>query len=98
MRIRFTAAGRAQFLGAVAAIRRKSPEAARTFRGRADKTLKRRERFPHSGTVVAEFPHLAFREVYVHPYRFFYQAREKTVWVVAVWHGAQIPDEPEGGE
>jgi hypothetical protein len=32
----------------------------------------------------------------VAPYRFFYRVADKTVWVVAVWHGAQIPEEPRG--
>jgi plasmid stabilization system protein ParE len=95
MRVRFTPTGRDQFLAAVAAIRRRSPQAARAFRERSGEALKRLEGFPNSGAVVAEFPQLAFREVYVHPYRFFYQVRETTVWVVAVWHGAQVPDEPD---
>jgi toxin ParE1/3/4 len=95
MRLRFTETARAEFLAVLASIRRKSHQAARTFRQRSEKSLKRLERFPNTGAVVAEFPELPFREVYVEPYRFFYQVREKTVWVVAVWHGAQVPDEPE---
>jgi toxin ParE1/3/4 len=98
MRVRFTETGRAQYLGAIAAIRRNSPQSAREFRQGSGKALKRLERFPNSGAVVAEFPESPFREVYVEPYRFFYQVREKVVWVVAVWHGARIPDEPEGVE
>jgi toxin ParE1/3/4 len=94
MRVRFTVTGRVQYLDAIAAIRRRSSQSAREFRQRSEKTLKRLERFPNSGIVVAEFPKSPFREVYVKPYRFFYQAREKAVWVVAVWHGAQIPDPP----
>jgi plasmid stabilization system protein ParE len=44
--------------------------------------------------VVPEFPDLPYREVIVSPYRFFYRITEATVWVVAVWHGAQPPQEP----
>lgn len=95
MQVRFTATGRVQYLAAFAAIRRNSPQSAREFRRQSEKGLKRLERFPESGALVAEFPDLPFREVYVKPYRFFYQVREKTVWVVAVWHGAQLRDEPE---
>jgi toxin ParE1/3/4 len=95
MDLRFTASGRAQFLAAVESIRRNSPQAARQFRQRSEKTLKRLTRFPNSGALVTEFPDLPYREVYVKPCRFFYRVREKTVWVVAVWHGAQIPEEPE---
>jgi len=34
------------------------------------------------------------REVIVSPYRFFYRQRDKTVWILAVWHEAQLPDNP----
>ena len=44
--------------------------------------------------MVPEFPDLPYREVIVEPYRFFYRIEEATVWVVAVWHGAQPPEEP----
>jgi hypothetical protein len=30
----------------------------------------------------------------VAPYRLFYRIAGETVWVVSVWHGAQIPKEP----
>lgn len=95
MDVRFTPSARAQFLAAVASIRRRSPAAARTFRDRAESGLKRLRRFPASGASVAEFPDLPYREVFVEPYRFFYRVRDTTVWVVAVWHGAQIPEGPE---
>jgi toxin ParE1/3/4 len=92
MRVRFTATARAELEAAVVSIRRRSPQAARTFRERSHRAL---ERFPNSGATVPEFPDSLFREVYIEPYRFFYQPREKTVWVVGVWHGAQIPHQPE---
>ena len=44
-----------------------------------------------SGRKIPEFPELAHREVIVPPYRFFYRAEKSTVWIVAVWHGAQVP-------
>ena len=94
MDVRFTAAGRAQVLDAIGSIRRLSPQAARQFRERAEKALKRLARFPHSGALVTDVPESPYREVYVPPYRFFDQVVEKTVWVVAVWHGAPIPEEP----
>ena len=95
MELRFTPAGRFQFLAAIGSIRRANATAARQFRHRAEKALKRLQRFPASGVVLAEFPDLPFREVYVNPYRFFYRLRDNTIWVVAVWHGAQIPYDPE---
>lgn len=94
MRVRFTPTGRTQFLAAIAYIRRGNPAAAARFRQRAEQTLRRLEQFPESGRVVPEFPDLPYREVIVSPYRFFYCIKEATVWVVAVWHGAQPPEEP----
>ena len=94
MRVRFTPTGRAQFLAAIAYIRRENPAAATRFRQRAEQALRRLEQFPESGRVVPEFPDLPYREVIVPPYRFFYRIKEAVVWVVAVWHGAQPPKEP----
>lgn len=94
MRVRFTPSGRRTFLETIAYILRENPSAARKFKQRAQTVLRRLERFPESGRVLPEFPDLPFREVIVEPYRFFYRVGGKTVWVVAVWHGAQIPREP----
>lgn len=95
MKILFTPTGRRQFLEAIAYIHRDSPSAAVSFRQKAEKTLSRLGKFPESGRLLPEFPGLPFREVIVRPYRFFYRTKDKTVWIVAVWHGAQTPDEPE---
>ena len=97
MKVRFTPSGRRQFLDAVAYIVRDDPVAARRFRQRAEAVLRRLERFPRSGRILPEFPELPYREVIVAPYRLFYRVEGKTVWVVAVWHGAQIPEEPRLG-
>jgi toxin ParE1/3/4 len=61
----------------------------------AERSLLRLEQFPESGRVLPEFPDLPFREVVVPPYRFFYRVKGKTIWVVGVWHSAQLPEEPE---
>ena len=92
MRVRFTPSAREQFLAAVEYIRRDKPSAAVRFRKRAEHVLRRLERFPHSGRVIPEFPGLPYREVIVRPYRFFYRLKGNAVWVVAVWHSAQLPD------
>jgi toxin ParE1/3/4 len=94
VRVRFTPAGRAQFLSALAYIRRDNPTAAARFRQRSEENVRRLGRFPDSGRIVPEFPDLPYHEVIVPPYRFFYRIRDRTVWIVAVWHGAQLPDEP----
>ena len=44
--------------------------------------------FRKAATRVPDLPH---REIIVSPYRFFYPVVEDTVWIVGVWHGAQIP-------
>ena len=95
MKVRFTPTGRSQFLGVLSYIQRENPQAAVEFRRRAEKVLRRLERFPTSGRIIPEFPELPYREVIVAPYRFFYRVEAKIVWVVAVWHGAQLPDLPD---
>jgi plasmid stabilization system protein ParE len=95
LKILFTPTGRRQFLDAIAYIHRDNPSAAAAFRQKAEKKLTRLKEFPDSGRLLPEFPDLPFREVIVSPYRFFYKVKDKTVWVIAVWHGAQLPDEPE---
>jgi toxin ParE1/3/4 len=95
LRILFTPTGRRHFLDAIAYILRDKPSAALSFRQKAEKALSRLKKFPESGRPLPEFSDLSFREVIVKPYRFFYKYQDNDVWVVAVWHGAQLPDEPE---
>ena len=96
MRVRFTPSARRQFLEGLEYIRKDKPTAARRFRDRSARTLRRLKDYPESGREIPEFPELPHREVVVSPYRFFYRVEKKTVWIVAVWHGAQEVDEPEG--
>ena len=95
MRVRFTPTAREQFLAAVAYIRDDDPRAATRFRKKAESVLRRLVRFPRSGRAIPEFPGLPHREIIVPPYRFFDRVERKTVWVVAVWHGARMPEDPE---
>ena len=94
MRILFTPSARDQFLSGLAHIRRDNPQAARDFRQKAERILRRLEDYPQSGRRLPEFPELPHREVIVPPYRFFYREQGNTVWIVGVWHGAQLPDSP----
>ena len=95
MRLRFTPSGRLQFLRAVAYIRRDDHQAALKFRRRAERVLRGLlRRYSRSGRLIPEFPDLPFREVIVPPYRFFYRVAGKEIWIVAVWHGAQLPRKP----
>ena len=93
MKVRFTNSARAQFLAGLAYIHRDRPSAAVRLRKRAEVILRRLAKFPESGRVIPEFPELPHREVLVPPFRFFYRVKGKTVWIVAVWHSAQLPDE-----
>lgn len=94
MKLRFTPSARRQFLDALGYIHRENPDAARAFRRRVETKLRRLERFPQSGRPIPEFPDVPHREVLIAPFRFFYRAVDGVVWVVAVWHGAQLPGEP----
>ncbi|PKL48675.1 MAG: type II toxin-antitoxin system RelE/ParE family toxin [Nitrospira bacterium HGW-Nitrospira-1] len=98
MKVRFTPLARTQFLAAIAYIYRENPTAAAAFRHKSEKSLSRLQKFPQSGRILPEFPDLPFREVMVATYRFFYHVKGKTVWIVAVWHGAQLPEEPSKTE
>jgi len=94
-RVLFTPAARQQFLAALANIAAEDPVAARNLRDRAAASLSRLADYPESGNVLPKFPDLPFREVVVPPYRFFYRVKDDAVWVVAAWHSAQLPGEPE---
>jgi plasmid stabilization system protein ParE len=95
VKICFTPSARTQFFSALAYIRRDKPDAALRFRRRAETVLKRLVKFPESGRAIPEFPDLPQREVVIAPYRFFYRIKGQVVWIVGVWHGAQIPSVPE---
>jgi len=95
LKVLFTPSGRKQFLEAIAYIYHENPLAAVAFRRKAEKVLSRLRKFPQSGRPLPEFPDLPFREIIVSPYRFFYRVKGKTVWIVAAWHGAQLPKKPD---
>lgn len=94
MKVKFTPSARAQFLSALSYNRKDKPSAALNFRNQAEKILRRLEDFPESGRIIPELSELPYREVIISPYRFFYKTKDDVVWIVAVWHGAQLPKEP----
>jgi plasmid stabilization system protein ParE len=98
MRIVFSPSARDQFLRALAYIRRDNPSAAVSFRQKAEKILLRLRDYPESGRSLPEFPDIHYREVIVTPYRFFYKTKDDVIWIIDVWHGAQIPEYPTGEE
>jgi plasmid stabilization system protein ParE len=94
VKVKFTPTARRQFLEALEYIRQDNPDAARQFRIKTKAILQRLEKLPNSGRSLAEFPDLPHREVIVRPYRSFYRVVHNTIWVVGLWHGAQLPHEP----
>lgn len=90
MKVKFTTSARRQFLEGLEYIRQNNPTAAHQFRKKAEIVLSRLGEYPESGRAIPEFPELPHREVIVRPYRFFYRVFGKTVWIVAVWHSAQL--------
>ena len=96
MRIRFTPSAERQLDAALEYIRRDRPTAAAAYSQKARKRLKRLKDFPNSGRKVPEYPSDSVREVIVSPYRFFYQQRDDGIWILAVWHEAQLPEDPLG--
>lgn len=95
MRVRFTPTARKEFLAIVSFLQSENRVAARRLTARAAKAFRRLARFPLSGHVIPEFPELPFREFSLAPYRVFYRINGRTVWIVAIWHGARIPRAPE---
>jgi len=94
-KVLFTPIAREQFLAALAYVAADDRGAAVHLRDRAAASLSRLADYPESGRVLPEFPDLPFREVVVAPYRFFYRVKDDAVWVVAAWHSAQLPGEPD---
>jgi toxin ParE1/3/4 len=92
--VRLTPPARTQLLAAMAYIHADRPTAARDFRTRVDSTLRRLIDFPESGRVIPQFDRLGFREVLVDSYRLFCRVQGEVIWVVGVWHDAQMPDKP----
>ena len=94
MQVNFTPSARAQFLSALAHIGKDKPGVAAEFRQRVENSLRRLEDYPDSGNRIREFPDSPFQQVVVNPYRFFHKVENRVVWIVGVWHSAQLPDKP----
>jgi plasmid stabilization system protein ParE len=94
MTVRFAPTAEAKLLSAVAYLLDENPSAAWTFHDRALEATFRLHDYPQSGRVIPEFPTLPYREVIAPPYRFFYRVVGEEVWIVDVWHDAQIPSAP----
>lgn len=97
MKLRFTPSARSRLFAGLEYVKADNPLAASALLARVKKSLRRLTAHPQSGRKIPEFPELPHREVIVAPYRFFYRVEKMTVWIVAVWHGAQSPAPPTTG-
>lgn len=97
MRVRFTPQADQQYLEALRYIHSKNPAGAVTVMHRAEAVIAQLRAQPYSGHVIPEFPDLPHRELPVPPYRFFHRVVDDTVWITAVWHARQLPEEPDPG-
>lgn len=95
MKIRFANTAKISLHSAINYILQDNPTAAANFLERVEKTLRRLAKHPESGRRIPEYPELPYRELLVIPYRFFYRVDGKTIFIVAVWHAAQVPVEPK---
>lgn len=97
MKLRFAPRATAQYTAALVYLTEQNPQAALRYFNTAEAALARLRSFPMLGSYTREYAHLSVRQVIVEPYRFFYviDQRRNTVWVIDVWHVAQIPDEPQ---
>jgi len=94
MRVRFTQQAERQYLEALRYIASRNPAGAVTVMRRAEEVVAQLRAHPHSGHAIPEYPDLPHRELPVPPYRFFYRIIDDTVWIIAVWHARQLPEQP----
>lgn len=95
MRVRFTRQADRQYLDALSYIRTKNPAGALTVMRRTEAVIAQLREQPYSGHAIPGYPDMPYRELSVPPYRFFYRIIDDTVWVIAVWHARQLPEQPD---
>jgi len=81
----------------IAQLHAVNPFAASRFLQSLERAHERMARYPRSGHRIPEFPQHQCREFVLSPYRFFYFVDEarQMIWIVDVWHGAQLPMAPQ---
>lgn len=65
-------------------------EVARQYVQKVFAAVKRLERFPKSGSIPPEIPHLPYRQVVVPPCRIFYRCKTEYVFVIFVMRAEQL--------
>lgn len=71
------------------------PEAARRYVRRVFEAVERLTRFPRSGSIPPEIPHLPYRQIVVPPCRVFYRMQGQDVLIVFVMRSEQRPSEAD---
>jgi toxin ParE1/3/4 len=94
MNLRFSAPAEAAYAAAFFYLFERSPTAALRFEQEVERAFDRVGRHPNLGHYIPEYPAAPYKEIIVLSHRFFYRVVKQTIWVVGVWHGAQIPAEP----
>lgn len=96
MTVRFTAQAATRLAEIVAVLRAENPVALKRLAQQLARAKRRLITFPRSSPGVPEFPWSPLREFFIPPHRFFYFVDDgtKTIWILEIWHGAQLPDEP----
>ncbi len=90
MRVRFNPEARAQLTLVRDYIRTHNPIAAQKFRREVERALRRLGGFPKLGHALPESPSAPYRQIIIGEYRFFYRVTDDVIWIVGVWHGAQL--------
>ena len=97
MKVRYLPSAADRFLDILTALAGVNPFAADRFARSVERQYLRLATFPRSGLRVREFPDLPLQQFFVEPYRFFYYVDEprKTIWIIDLWHSAQLPLDPQ---
>jgi plasmid stabilization system protein ParE len=95
VKVRFTPSAEAEYVEALTFVLKDNRRAALLFGRKIESALRRVARYPDSGRKLPEFPELPHREIIVPPYRLFYRVEHRTIWIVALWHGARVPRPPK---
>lgn len=66
------------------------PDAARRYVQKVFAAVERLERFPRSGSVPPEIPHLPYRQIVVPPCRIFYRIQKDHLFIVHVMRSEHL--------
>ncbi len=97
MKVQFTHGAAARWHEVLGTIGSANRFAVQRIQAQVRRALRRIGQFPNSGNFVREHPTMPIREFIVEPYRFVYcvDKPRQLIRIVAVWHGAQLPAQPD---